>query len=132
MCSWLSGLSLTLPSFLLIVSPSILSQCPQKVNSSRFRQPFHNPTRTIRAPNHPTSFTSRVSACEQSMWHPCGSFGYSVWRDGQHVIGGCNMHLEKKLYGDAKDPPIQHTGINFEKYDDIPVKATSAGVPEPV
>ena len=42
------------------------------------------------------------------------------------------MCLEKKLYGDAKDPPIQHTGINFEKYDDILVEATGAGVPEPV
>ena len=26
----------------------------------------------------------------------------------------------------------QHTGINFEKYDDIPVEATGAGVPDPV
>ena len=42
------------------------------------------------------------------------------------------MHLEKKLYGDAKDPPIQYTGINFEKYDDILVKATGAGVPKPI
>jgi ATP-dependent RNA helicase DDX3X len=27
---------------------------------------------------------------------------------------------------------VQHTGINFDKYDDIPVEATGAGVPEPV
>jgi ATP-dependent RNA helicase DDX3X len=36
------------------------------------------------------------------------------------------------LYGDAEDPSKQHTGINFEKYDDIPVEATGAGVPEPI
>ena len=42
------------------------------------------------------------------------------------------MRLEKELYGDAEDPSKQHTGINFEKYDDIPVEATGASVPEPV
>jgi len=42
------------------------------------------------------------------------------------------MKLEKELYGDANDPSKQHTGINFEKYEEIPVEATGAGVPEPV
>lgn len=42
------------------------------------------------------------------------------------------MRLEMELFGDASDPSKQHTGINFEKYDDIPVEATGAGVPEPV
>lgn len=42
------------------------------------------------------------------------------------------MRLEKELYGDDNDPSKQHTGINFEKYDDIPVEATGAGVPDPV
>lgn len=42
------------------------------------------------------------------------------------------MRMEKELYGDPDDPSKQHTGINFEKYDDIPVEATGAGVPEPV
>ena len=63
---------------------------------------------------------------------PRESFGYGVWRDGQHVVGGRNVRLEKELYGDAEDPSKQHTGINFEKYDDIPVEATGAGVPEAV
>ena len=63
---------------------------------------------------------------------PRESFGYGVWRDGQHVVGGRNVRLEKELYGDAEDPSKQHTGINFEKYDDIPVEATGAGVPDPV
>jgi hypothetical protein len=42
------------------------------------------------------------------------------------------MRMEKELFGDAADPLKQHTGINFEKYEDIPVEATGAGVPEPV
>jgi ATP-dependent RNA helicase DDX3X len=63
---------------------------------------------------------------------PKESFGYGVWKDGRHVPGGRNMRMEKELFGDATDPSKQHTGINFEKYDDIPVEATGAGVPEPV
>jgi ATP-dependent RNA helicase DDX3X len=42
------------------------------------------------------------------------------------------MRIEKELFGDAEDTSVQHTGINFDKYDDIPVEATGAGVPEPV
>ncbi|KXN87687.1 ATP-dependent RNA helicase ded-1 [Leucoagaricus sp. SymC.cos] len=60
------------------------------------------------------------------------TFGYGVWKDDQHLIGGRNMRMEKELFGDANDPSKQHTGINFEKYDDIPVEATGADVPEPV
>ncbi|KAG2011336.1 RNA helicase [Coprinopsis cinerea AmutBmut pab1-1] len=63
---------------------------------------------------------------------PQASFGYGVWRDGKHVVGGRNARLEKELFGTPDDPSKQHTGINFEKYDDIPVEATGAGVPEPV
>ncbi|KAI0272454.1 ATP-dependent RNA helicase ded-1 [Gloeopeniophorella convolvens] len=63
---------------------------------------------------------------------PRESPGFGAWRDGQHIVGSRNVRLEKELYGDAEDPSKQHTGINFEKYDDIPVEATGAGVPEPV
>ncbi|KAJ3729935.1 putative DED1-ATP-dependent RNA helicase [Lentinula guzmanii] len=59
-------------------------------------------------------------------------FGYGTWKDGKHVAGGRNMRMEKEIYGEADDPSKQHTGINFEKYDDIPVEATGADVPEPV
>ncbi|KAK2462235.1 hypothetical protein APHAL10511_005731 [Amanita phalloides] len=59
-------------------------------------------------------------------------FGHGAWRDGKHLVGGRNMRLEKELFGDPDDPSKQHTGINFDKYDDIPVEATGAGVPEPV
>ncbi|KAF8074628.1 ATP-dependent RNA helicase ded-1 [Lyophyllum atratum] len=63
---------------------------------------------------------------------PRESFGVGAWKNGVHVVGGRNMRMEKELFGDATDPSKQHTGINFEKYDDIPVEATGAGVPEPV
>ncbi|TFY69432.1 hypothetical protein EVJ58_g444 [Rhodofomes roseus] len=49
-----------------------------------------------------------------------------MWKDGVHVPGARNARLEKELYGDPDDPSKQHTGINFEKYDDIPVEATGA------
>lgn len=42
------------------------------------------------------------------------------------------MRLEKELFGDPEDPSKQHSGINFEKYDEIPVEATGAGVPDPI
>ncbi|PBK65934.1 ATP-dependent RNA helicase ded-1 [Armillaria solidipes] len=63
---------------------------------------------------------------------PRETFGVGVWKDGRHIVGGRNMRLEKELFGDPTDPSKQHTGINFEKYDDIPVEATGASVPEPV
>ncbi|KAI0077766.1 DEAD-domain-containing protein [Panus rudis PR-1116 ss-1] len=63
---------------------------------------------------------------------PRETFGYGVWKDGMHIPGGRNMRLEKELFGEPDDPSKQHTGINFEKYDDIPVEATGAGVPDPV
>ncbi|PVG03137.1 DEAD-domain-containing protein [Serendipita vermifera] len=59
-------------------------------------------------------------------------YGYGVWRDGKHIVGQRNQRLEKELYGEPDDPLKQHTGINFEKYEDIPVEATGAGVPDPV
>ncbi|EMD39189.1 hypothetical protein CERSUDRAFT_81950 [Gelatoporia subvermispora B] len=58
--------------------------------------------------------------------------GNGVWKDGVHIPGSRNPRMEKELYGDIDDPSKQHTGINFEKYDDIPVEATGAGVPDPV
>ena len=58
--------------------------------------------------------------------------GQGGWKDGKHIIGARNQRLEKELYGEPNDPAKQQTGINFEKYDDIPVEANGAGVPEPV
>lgn len=58
--------------------------------------------------------------------------GLGVWKDGKHIPGSRNQRLEKELFGDLSDPTVLHTGINFEKYDDIPVEATGTNVPEPV
>ncbi|KAI9137872.1 P-loop containing nucleoside triphosphate hydrolase protein [Paraphysoderma sedebokerense] len=45
-----------------------------------------------------------------------------------HVIAERNPQLEEKLYGTDH----VHTGINFDKYADIPVEATGREVPEPI
>ena len=58
--------------------------------------------------------------------------GDGQWRDGKHIPGPANQRLERELFGVANDPSKQQSGINFEKYDDIPVEASGNGVPEPV
>lgn len=64
--------------------------------------------------------------------HSGPASGSGIWKDGQHLIGSRNVRMEKDFFGDATDPSKQHTGINFEKYDDIPVEATGADVPDPI
>lgn len=49
--------------------------------------------------------------------------GDGQWKDGKHVPGPPNQRLERELFGVPNDPSKQQTGINFEKYDDIPVEA---------
>ncbi|KAJ7234623.1 P-loop containing nucleoside triphosphate hydrolase protein [Mycena haematopus] len=63
---------------------------------------------------------------------PRETFGFGTWKDGKHIVGQRNMRIEKELFGDPDDPSKQQTGINFEKYDDIPVEATGKDVPDPV
>ncbi|KAK7510581.1 ATP-dependent RNA helicase ded1 [Phyllosticta citriasiana] len=58
--------------------------------------------------------------------------GDGQWKDGKHIPGPANPRIERDLFGIANDPAKQQTGINFEKYDDIPVEASGQGVPEPV
>ncbi|OBT88363.1 hypothetical protein VE02_02345 [Pseudogymnoascus sp. 03VT05] len=58
--------------------------------------------------------------------------GDGQWRDGKHISGPANPRVERELFGVADDPTKQQTGINFEKYDDIPVEASGHDVPEPV
>lgn len=55
------------------------------------------------------------------------------WVDGKHIPGSRNQRLERELFGTPDDATSkQHTGINFEKYDDIPVEASGNDVPEPI
>ncbi|KAI9025205.1 P-loop containing nucleoside triphosphate hydrolase protein [Phycomyces nitens] len=58
--------------------------------------------------------------------------GQGYWKDGAHHIGSRNPRTERELYGVVEDADRQHTGINFEKYDDIPVEASGNDCPEPV
>ncbi|KAL7936683.1 P-loop containing nucleoside triphosphate hydrolase protein [Trichoderma chlorosporum] len=64
--------------------------------------------------------------------HAARGSGDGQWRDGKHIPGPANPRVERELFGTADDPSKQHTGINFEKYDDIPVEASGRDVPEPV
>lgn len=60
--------------------------------------------------------------------------GEGRWVDGKHVPGNPNPRLERELFG-SNDPnarTTQTTGINFDKYDDIPVEASGHDVPEAV
>jgi len=58
--------------------------------------------------------------------------GDGQWRDGKHIAGPANPRVERELFGILDDPSKQQTGINFEKYDDIPVEASGQNVPEPI
>ncbi|KAK8857130.1 DEAD-domain-containing protein [Apiospora arundinis] len=58
--------------------------------------------------------------------------GDGQWRDGKHIAGPANPRVERELFGTPDDTTKQHTGINFEKYDDIPVEASGHDVPEAV
>ena len=58
--------------------------------------------------------------------------GFGSWKNGEHVPGNRHMRMEKELYGEVNDGIHQSSGINFDKYADIPVEATGSGVPDPV
>ncbi|KAL4402461.1 ATP-dependent RNA helicase ded1 [Malassezia pachydermatis] len=58
--------------------------------------------------------------------------GFGMWKDGKHIIGPRNERQERELFGEANDGIHQSTGINFDKYGDIPVEATGHDVPEPI
>ncbi|KAI9766547.1 MAG: DEAD-box ATP-dependent RNA helicase [Geoglossum simile] len=63
---------------------------------------------------------------------PVRGGGDGQWRDGKHIPGAANLRMERELFGVPNDPSKQQTGINFEKYDDIPVEASGHDIPEPV
>ncbi|PVZ99986.1 hypothetical protein BB558_003971 [Smittium angustum] len=57
---------------------------------------------------------------------------YGMWANGKHIYGEKNPHLEATLFGTPEEIESANTGINFQKYDDIPVEATGSDVPEPI
>ncbi|CAO3593230.1 unnamed protein product [Absidia cylindrospora] len=75
------------------------------------------------------------------MGGPGGGGGYSsrqredgrgYWKEGVHHFAPRNPRMERDLFGTAEDKEVTHTGINFDKYDNIPVEATGRDVPEPI
>ncbi|KAF9431497.1 DEAD-box ATP-dependent RNA helicase, partial [Entomortierella beljakovae] len=54
-----------------------------------------------------------------------------TFKNGVHTPAQRNQRLERELYG-SEEKERQNTGINFEKYDDIPVEASGKDVPEPL
>lgn len=50
--------------------------------------------------------------------------GYGHWENGKHIPGPPNPRVESQLFGEAGDTTHQHSGINFDKYGDIPVSVT--------
>ncbi|KAG8718737.1 DEAD-box ATP-dependent RNA helicase [Ceratobasidium sp. 394] len=136
------------------VPPHLRARAPQAGNQSNGWSDSSN------APHRPDSFGGSMRSSSGSSWAPRGSStggfgstgrsassswatppsqnsgrrgdGYGYWKDGKHITAPRNPTMERELYGDAEDPLKQHTGINFDKYEDIPVEATGAGVPEPV
>ncbi|KAJ2452373.1 ATP-dependent RNA helicase ded1, partial [Coemansia sp. RSA 2424] len=55
-----------------------------------------------------------------------------LWAGGKHVHGQRDQRMEAELFGEADDTERMHTGINFEKYDDIPVEASGRDPPAPI
>ncbi|KAG0181423.1 DEAD-box ATP-dependent RNA helicase [Apophysomyces sp. BC1021] len=58
--------------------------------------------------------------------------GRGYWRDGVHHIAPRNPHVEHELFGTVEHKEGSHAGINFDKYENIPVEATGRDVPQPI
>ena len=57
---------------------------------------------------------------------------YGMWAKGKHIYGRINPRIEHELFGDPDNKDRNTAGINFEKYDDIPVEATGKDVPSSI
>ncbi|CAO3594407.1 unnamed protein product [Absidia cylindrospora] len=57
--------------------------------------------------------------------------GRGEWKDGQHIIAERDIETEKKLFGET-EADFVHSGINFDQYDNIPIKVESKTVFEPM
>ncbi|CAD6888439.1 unnamed protein product [Tilletia controversa] len=58
--------------------------------------------------------------------------GVGSWRDGAHVIAASDDRMQRELFGEGDQGNSHATGINFDKYGDIPVEVTGRDAPEPV
>ncbi|KAI8087698.1 P-loop containing nucleoside triphosphate hydrolase protein [Gilbertella persicaria] len=48
--------------------------------------------------------------------------GRGIWKDGKHELGEEYEEIKLKLFGTATNTETIHSGINFDKYDNIPVE----------
>ncbi|KAJ1768752.1 ATP-dependent RNA helicase ded1 [Coemansia sp. RSA 1813] len=55
-----------------------------------------------------------------------------MWASGKHIYGQQSQRIEDELYKGGNGAERMQAGINFEKYDDIPVEASGKDVPEPI
>ncbi|KAJ2555551.1 ATP-dependent RNA helicase ded1, partial [Coemansia sp. RSA 1933] len=55
-----------------------------------------------------------------------------MWASGKHIYGQHNQRIEDELYKSTNGAERMQAGINFEKYDDIPVEASGNDIPEPI
>ncbi|KAK9763206.1 ATP-dependent RNA helicase ded1 [Basidiobolus ranarum] len=58
--------------------------------------------------------------------------GAGYWKGGKHIHGDRNLRVEKELFGLAEDKDRLSTGINFDRYNDIPVEASGHDAPAPI
>ncbi|GAA5817664.1 hypothetical protein MFLAVUS_011215 [Mucor flavus] len=56
--------------------------------------------------------------------------GKGIWKNGVHELGDVSADIEVKLFGTATDLETTHSGINFDRYDNIPVETTGENIPE--
>ncbi|KAF1797666.1 P-loop containing nucleoside triphosphate hydrolase protein [Mucor lusitanicus] len=56
--------------------------------------------------------------------------GQGIWKDGVHQLGEESEEVKIKLFGTATDHESVHSGINFDKYENIPVETKGENVPE--
>lgn len=56
--------------------------------------------------------------------------GKGIWKNGVHELGIDNEAMRLKLFGTATDQESTHSGINFDKYENIPVETTGENIPE--
>ena len=56
--------------------------------------------------------------------------GQGIWKNGVHELGEESDEIKLKLFGTAVDHENIHSGINFDKYENIPVETKGENVPE--
>lgn len=61
-----------------------------------------------------------------------GDYGVGTWRDGRHIPSPRNARLEKELFGAPEDKDRVSTGINFDKYQEIPVEVSGTNIPDKI